>query len=134
MSDKKKLLSSDLEAIISKKEASRKEVIRLLYAYLEKNNLQCKDDSKYFVPDEKLYKIFGTEKIKKSYMSLYIDAHLSDDDAKNDAKEAKNDAIDAKNDDDDEIKPDMMHYVLRAWKTFNVTSSVKTRMIYIVTV
>ena len=86
MPDNKKV-SSEMGALIGKKESNRAEVIRLLWAYVKKNNLQCKDDSKYFVPDEKMYKIFGSEKIKKSNIPLYIDAHLSQiaqDDAKDD--------------------------------------------------
>ena len=71
MSDKKatdkKKVSSEMMAIIGKNEASLSEVKKLLWAYLVENNLQCEDNKKYFVPDEKMYKVFGTA---KSYLAM----------------------------------------------------------------
>ena len=45
-------LSPDLAAIVGKKESSRIELMKLLWAYLKNNDLQCKDNGEYFVPDE----------------------------------------------------------------------------------
>merc|ERR1712133_279929 len=45
-------VSVDLAAIIGKKEASRSECVKLLWAYIKKNNLQY---------PEKMTRIFGTE-------------------------------------------------------------------------
>ena len=118
----KKKLSSELEAIIGKKEASRTEVMRQLWAYLLENNLQCEDNSKYFVPDEKMYKIFGTEKIKKSHMTLFIDVHLSQidsDDAKEEELEGDDAADDSKNDSNDAESDDDLKHIKMDLSTAN---------------
>merc|ERR1712223_2081400 len=46
-------LSEDLAAIVGKKEASRAECIKELWAYLKKNNLQDPDNKQYFTPDKR---------------------------------------------------------------------------------
>merc|ERR1711894_430922 len=51
-------VSADLAAIIGKKEASRSECIKLLWAYMKKNNLQDAENRQYFTPDKKMAKIF----------------------------------------------------------------------------
>ena len=51
-------LSPDLAAIFGKKESSRAELMKLVWAYL-KNNLQCEDNGTFFVPDDKMAKVFG---------------------------------------------------------------------------
>merc|ERR1712004_914912 len=50
-------LSEDLAAIVGKKEASRAECIKELWAYLKKNNLQDPDNKQYFTPDKKMAKV-----------------------------------------------------------------------------
>merc|ERR1711956_146718 len=50
-------LSADLAAIVGKDEASRAECIKLLWAYLEKNNLQDPENKQYFTPDKKMAKV-----------------------------------------------------------------------------
>ena len=57
-------------------QASRGELMKLLWAYLKKNNLQCDDNKQYFVPDKKMAKVFGTEKLRGFAMSKHIGAHL----------------------------------------------------------
>merc|ERR1739848_160389 len=52
------------------------ELMKLLWAYLKKNNLQCDDNKQYFVPDKKMAKVFGTEKLRGFGMSKHIGAHL----------------------------------------------------------
>ena len=49
-------LSPDLAAIVGKNESSRAELMKLLWAYLKNNNLQCEDNETFFVPDEKMAK------------------------------------------------------------------------------
>merc|ERR1739847_156203 len=68
-------LSPELSAIVGVKEASRGELMKLLWAYLKKNNLQCDDNKQYFVPDKKMAKVFGTEKLRGFGMSKHIGAH-----------------------------------------------------------
>merc|ERR1739848_821467 len=46
-------LSSDLADIVGKKEASRAECIKLLWAYLKKNNLHDPENKQYFFPTKR---------------------------------------------------------------------------------
>ena len=70
-------LSSDLADIVGKKEASRAECIKELWAYLKKHNLQTPDNKQFFLPDKKMAKVFGSDKIRAFSMSKHIGAHLS---------------------------------------------------------
>ena len=45
-------LSDDLADIVGKKEASRPECVKLLWAYLKKHNLQDRENKQYFTPDD----------------------------------------------------------------------------------
>merc|ERR1711948_194515 len=71
-------LSADLAAIVGKDEASRAECIKLLWAYLKKNNLQTPDNKQYFIPDKKMAKVFGSDKIRAFSMAKHISSHLSE--------------------------------------------------------
>ena len=55
-------LSADLADIVGKKEASRAECVKQLWAYLKKNNLQDPENKQFFTPDKKMAKvtIFGS--------------------------------------------------------------------------
>merc|ERR1712028_158733 len=74
-------LSADLADIVGKKEASRAECIKELWAYLKKHNLQTPDNKQFFLPDKKMAKVFGSDKIRAFSMSKHIGAHLSPIDA-----------------------------------------------------
>merc|ERR1719400_2427124 len=60
-----------------KKEASRAECIKQLWAYLKKNNLQDPENKQFFIPDKKMAKIFGNDKIRAFGMAKFLSAHLS---------------------------------------------------------
>merc|ERR1712156_828014 len=75
---KKFKLSKDLSAIIGMKEASRSEIVKELWAYLKKNNLQDPEAKQWFTPDKKMAKVFGNEKIKGFAMTKFINSHLSE--------------------------------------------------------
>merc|ERR1711956_71345 len=70
-------LSADLAAIVGKDEASRAECIKLLWAYLKKNNLQDPENKRYFTPDKKMAKVFGADRIRAFGMAKFLNAHLS---------------------------------------------------------
>ena len=70
-------LSPELAAIIGKKYESRAGVIRDLWNYLKKNNLQDPENKQFFIPDRKLAKIFGNDKIRAFGMAKSLSAHLS---------------------------------------------------------
>ena len=56
-------LSPDLAAIVGKTEASKIELIKLLWAYLKKNKLECKDNKQFFLPDEEWPKFLRQKKL-----------------------------------------------------------------------
>merc|ERR1711879_1122595 len=67
----------ELADIVGKKEASRGELMKLLWAYLKAHNLQDPENKQYFTPDKKMAKVFGEDKIKAFSMAKYLGPHLS---------------------------------------------------------
>ena len=57
-------ISSELEAIIGVKEATRSEVIQKLFAYVKKNNLQDPENKDIIMCDDKLKKLSGETKLR----------------------------------------------------------------------
>merc|ERR1711988_997978 len=70
-------LSAELGDIVGKKEASRAECIKQLWAYIKKNNLQDPENKKFFNPDKKMAKVFGSDRIRAFGMAKFLSAHLS---------------------------------------------------------
>ena len=71
-------LSAELADIVGKKEASRAECIKQLWAYIKKHNLQDPENKQYFTPDKKMAKVFGEDKMKAFSMAKFLGPHLSD--------------------------------------------------------
>ena len=70
-------LSAELADIVGKKEASRAECIKQLWAYIKKNNLQDPENKQFFNPDKKMAMIFGNDRIRAFGMAKFLSAHLS---------------------------------------------------------
>ncbi len=70
-------LSPELAAIVGKKEASRAECVKQLWAYIKKHNLQDKDNRQYFKPDATMAKVFGHDKMRAFAMSKFLGPHLT---------------------------------------------------------
>ena len=70
-------LSADLADIVGKKEASRAECVKQLWAYLKKHNLQDPENKQFFTPDKKMAKVFISDCIRAFSMSKFLSAHLS---------------------------------------------------------
>merc|ERR1712083_827600 len=70
-------LSADLAEVVGKKEASRAECIKQLWAYIKKNNLQDPENKHFFNPDKKMAKVFGSDRIRAFGMAKFLSAHLS---------------------------------------------------------
>ena len=70
-------LSADLADIVGKKEASRAECVKQLWAYLKKHNLQDPENKQFFTPDKKMAKVFGSDRIRAFSMSKFLSVHLS---------------------------------------------------------
>ena len=74
------VLSKELAAIVGTKKdekMSRAEVIKQLWAYLKKNNLQDPDNKQWFTPDKVMAPIFGKEKLKAFGMSKHLKGHIT---------------------------------------------------------
>jgi upstream activation factor subunit UAF30 len=70
-------LSADLADIVGKKEASRAECIKQLWAYIKKQNLQDPENKQFFTPDKKMAKVFGNDRIRAFGMAKFLSSHLS---------------------------------------------------------
>lgn len=64
-------LSADLADIVGKKEASRGECIKQLWAYIKKNNLQDPENKQFFTPDKKMAKVRNA-----LYLIIILRLHL----------------------------------------------------------
>ena len=72
-----KKLSDDLADICGVEEASRGSCMKYLFAYIKEHGLKDSEDGRFFNPDKKMAKIFGTEKLRSFSMSKHIGKHLS---------------------------------------------------------
>ena len=71
-------LSPELAAIVGERfGVSRAECTKALWIYLKKNNLQDPENRQFFIPDRKLAKIYGNDKIRFDKMAKYLEDHLS---------------------------------------------------------
>merc|ERR1711974_369012 len=70
-------LSADLADVVGKKEASRAECIKQLWAYIKKNNLQDPENKQFFNPNKKMAKVFGNDRIRAFGMAKFLSSHLS---------------------------------------------------------
>ena len=70
-------LSANLAGIVGKKEASRADCVKQLWAYLKKHNLQDPENKQFFTPDAKMAKIFGKDRMRAFAMSKFLSANLS---------------------------------------------------------
>jgi hypothetical protein len=66
-------VSADLADIVGKKEASRAECIKQLWAYIKKNNLQDPENKQFFTPDKKMAKVIILLKRPKVLVSQTIE-------------------------------------------------------------
>ena len=60
---KMKRLSPELAEFIGKKVATHAQAFKIVFAYVKERKLQDPNDKKFFLPDKKMSKIFGTERI-----------------------------------------------------------------------
>ena len=71
-------LSADLEAVVGKGPMPRSEVVKALWVYIKKNDLQDPADKRTIVADEKLKKVFGGQaKVNMMKMAGLVSKHLS---------------------------------------------------------
>ncbi|HRW58412.1 MAG TPA: SWIB/MDM2 domain-containing protein [Chlamydiales bacterium] len=71
-------VSEALEAVIGKGPMPRTEVIKKIWAYIKKHDLQDPKNRRNIIPDEKLTKVFGGKKaINMFEMTKKVNEHLS---------------------------------------------------------
>lgn len=70
-------LSGELEAVIGKGPMPRTQVIKKLWEYIKKNNLQDPKNKREIIPDSKLGEVIGKKKINMFEMTKKVNKHLS---------------------------------------------------------
>lgn len=70
-------LSADLEAVVGAGPMPRSQVIKKLWEYIKKNNLQNPANKRNILADEKLKKIFGGKsEVTMFEMTKLVSAHI----------------------------------------------------------
>ncbi len=73
-----KQLSEELEAVVGKGPMPFPEVVKNIWVYIKKHDLQDPKDKRTIVPDEKLAKVFGSSTpVNMMKMSGLVFKHLS---------------------------------------------------------
>ncbi len=71
-------LSADLEAVIGKGPMSRGEVVKAIWVYIKKLDLQDPKNKRDILADDKLKKVFGGKaKVNMFEMTKIVSGHLS---------------------------------------------------------
>jgi len=71
-------VTADLEAVVGKGPMPRSEVVKKLWAYIKKNNLQDQKNKRNINADEKLKKVFGGKGVVNMFeMTKLVSKHLS---------------------------------------------------------
>ncbi len=69
--------SADLAEIVGDKDLPRSEVVKKVWDYIKKHDLQDAKDRRQINGDEKLAKIFGKKSVSMFEMNKHLSAHLS---------------------------------------------------------
>ncbi|HWB33781.1 MAG TPA: SWIB/MDM2 domain-containing protein [Candidatus Paceibacterota bacterium] len=69
-------LSSDLEAVVGKGPMPRSEVVKKLWEYIKKHDLQNPSNKRNILADEKLKVIFGKNEVTMFEMTKLVSAHM----------------------------------------------------------
>ena len=68
--------SSELAAVIGAAAAARTEVVKKLWAYIKKHNLQNPKNKRNILADDKLQKVFGKKEVTMFELASLIGKHL----------------------------------------------------------
>lgn len=68
--------SADLANVIGAAAAPRTEVVRKLWVYIKKNNLQNPKNKRNILADDKLAKVFGKKEVSMFELATLIGKHL----------------------------------------------------------
>lgn len=70
-------VSADLEAIVGKGPMPRMDVVKNLWAYIKKHDLQNPKNKRNILADEKLLKVLGKKEVSMFEMTKLVSKHLS---------------------------------------------------------
>ncbi|HVU80200.1 MAG TPA: SWIB/MDM2 domain-containing protein [Candidatus Paceibacterota bacterium] len=69
-------LSSDLEAVVGKGPMPRSQVVKKLWEYIKKNDLQNPKNKRNIMADDKLKPLFGKNEVTMFEMTKLVSAHM----------------------------------------------------------
>ncbi len=70
-------ISSELAEVVGKGPMPRSEVVKKLWAYIKKNDLQNPKNKRNILADDKLAEIFGKKEVTMFEMTKLVSKHLS---------------------------------------------------------
>jgi len=70
-------LSPELEAVVGKGPMPRSEVVKQIWVYIKKHDLQNPANKRNILADDKLKPIFGKNEVTMFEMTKLVSAHLS---------------------------------------------------------
>ena len=70
-------LTSELEAVVGKGPMPRGEVVKKMWDYIKKNDLQNPKNKRNIFADDKLMPIFGKKEVTMFEMTKLVSKHLS---------------------------------------------------------
>jgi chromatin remodeling complex protein RSC6 len=69
-------LSSDLEAVVGKGPMPRSQVVKKLWEYIKKHDLQNPKNKRNIMADDKLKPLFGKNEVTMFEMTKLVSAHM----------------------------------------------------------
>ena len=69
--------SADLAAITGKDPLPRSQVVSKMWDYIRRNNLQNPQNKREIIADDKLRKVFGSDRCSMFEMNKHLSRHLS---------------------------------------------------------
>jgi len=75
-------LSSDLEAVVGKGPMPRAQVVKKLWEYIKKHNLQNPNNKRNILADDMLMPLFGKKEVTMFEMIKLVSTHITDPDKK----------------------------------------------------
>ncbi len=74
-------LSEELEAVVGKGPMARGEVVKKLWEYIKKNDLQNPENKREIIADDKLLPLFdGQKQVNMFAMTKLVSGHMTDPD------------------------------------------------------
>lgn len=69
-------LSAELEAVVGKGPMARGQVVKKIWEYIKKNDLQNPKNKRNIIADDKLMPLFGKKEVTMFEMTKLVSAHM----------------------------------------------------------